>query len=139
MTAASCPKKDFYTPLPPKNVQQTFVLRTQKSVQKSRPKKVGKKVGKKAAKRWQKGGKKGGKKAAKKAVKKDAKRWQKKTAKTFLLTFWYFLVPIISKNFLKNIPENLSCCCLKNRSKSGLVNVEKSPPRAEQKTSAGRI
>jgi len=69
LTAASCPKKNFYTPPPPKNVQQTFVLHTQnsttfvlptqKSTPKSRPKKVGKK-----------GGKKGGKKAARKAAKK---------------------------------------------------------------------
>jgi len=70
LTAASCPKKDFYTPpftpIPPqKNLQQTFVLQTQKSAtfvlhtqksaQKSRPKKGGKK-----------GIKKGSKKAAKK-------------------------------------------------------------------------
>jgi len=50
LTAASCPKKDFYTPN-----RATFVLRTQIS----RPKKVGKK-----------GGKKGGKVSSKKAAKK---------------------------------------------------------------------
>jgi len=61
LTAASCPRKDFYThtPTPPKNLQQTFVLHTQnsttfvlltqKSVPKSRPEKVGKKAATKAA------------------------------------------------------------------------------------------
>jgi len=60
LTAASCPKKDFYKPPPQKkkNVQQTFVLHTQnsatlvlhtqKSVTKSRPKKVNKKGTKKS-------------------------------------------------------------------------------------------
>jgi len=44
LTAASCPKKDFYTPTPPpKNVQQTFVLRTQNVRQKAGPKKLAKK------------------------------------------------------------------------------------------------
>jgi len=62
LTAASCPKKDFYNPPPPKNVKQTFVLhtqnsttfllRTQKSVPKSMPKKGGKKAAKKAAKKF---------------------------------------------------------------------------------------
>ncbi len=77
MTAASCPKKDFYTPPPPpgtpKNVQQTFVLHTQNSAtfvlhtQKSRPKKGGKKVAKKPSK-----------KVARKAAKKLAKNMPKK-------------------------------------------------------------
>jgi len=60
LTAASCPKKDFYTPPHPHPQKRatTFVLRTQKRVPKSKPKKGGKK----AAKRRQKGGKKGGKK-----------------------------------------------------------------------------
>jgi len=78
LTAASCPKKDFYPPPPPppKNMQQTFVLHTensttfvlriQKSVTKSRPKKFGK--GRK--KRWKKGNKKSGKKLAKNTPKK---------------------------------------------------------------------
>jgi hypothetical protein len=42
LTAASCPKKDFYTPLnlphpqpaSPKNVQQTFALHSQKTAKK---------------------------------------------------------------------------------------------------------
>jgi len=69
LTAASCPKKDFYTPPPKKKVQQTFVLHTRKSTtfvlhtQKSRPKKVGIKVGKK-------GSKKGGKKPARRLAQK---------------------------------------------------------------------
>jgi len=82
LTAASYPKKDFYTPShpnppPPKNVQQTlglhtqnsvsFVLRTQKSIPKSRPKKVSKKM----AKRHKK---KAARKAAKKVARKAAKK-----------------------------------------------------------------
>ncbi len=73
LTAASCPKKDFYTPTPPpRNVQHTFLLRTQKSVPKSRPKKVGKK---RHQKRLQK---KAAKKAAKKDIKKDGKKKRQK-------------------------------------------------------------
>jgi len=58
LTAASCPKKDFYTPELHTQYSASFVLHTQKSTPKSRPKKVGKKVAKKVARkrqeRWQK-------------------------------------------------------------------------------------
>jgi len=73
LTAASCPKKDFYTPPTQKNVQQTFVMHTQNSesfvlrTQKSAPK-AGPKVGKK-------GSKKCGKKVAKNAARKVAKKF----------------------------------------------------------------
>jgi len=74
-TATSSPKKDFYTPPPPKNVQQTLYCRLKiarllycilKKAPKSRHKKVGKKAEKKAAKRRQK---RSAKKAARKAEK----------------------------------------------------------------------
>jgi len=67
LTAASCPKKDFYTPTP-KNMQQTFVLHTQNSM--SFVLRTQKSAKKQAQKSWQKGGKKANKKAA--------KRWQKR-------------------------------------------------------------
>jgi len=90
LTAASCPKKDFYTSPPPKKkkVQQTFVLHTQNSAcfvlrtQKSAPKKQAQKSWQK---RLQKGCKKGGKKGSKKSGKKGGK---------------------------KSLFLNLSCCCL---------------------------
>jgi hypothetical protein len=50
LTAVCCPKRDFYTHLPPRKRQQTFVLHTQNSMsfvlrtQKIRPIKVGKKM-----------------------------------------------------------------------------------------------
>jgi len=62
LTAASCPKKDFYTHTPKKNVQHTFVLHTQtrasfvlhtqKSAKKAGPKKPAKKTTKKVAKKF---------------------------------------------------------------------------------------
>jgi len=72
LTAACCPKRDFYThtPSPPKKRQQTFVLHAQKIArllycllnkarQKSRPKKSGENGGKKVGKKCcKKGGEK---------------------------------------------------------------------------------
>jgi len=79
LTAACCPKRDFYTHThthPPQKQQQTFVLHTQNSVsfvlrtQKSRPKS--------RPKSQQKGGKKAAKKSAKKVAKKAARKMGKK-------------------------------------------------------------
>jgi len=75
LTAACCPKRDFYTHTPPpKKRHQTFVLHTQNSTsfvlctQKSGPKSRHKKVGKKAAKKV-------AKKAAKTAARKVGKKF----------------------------------------------------------------
>jgi len=113
LTAASCPKKDFYTPPPPKNLQQTFVLqtqnsvtfvlRTQKSVQKTGPKKL--------AKRWQKGGKKSFEKGGKKVVKKTRQKTHCHLQNTHAIHQ--------KKNFLKHIPEFVLLPS-RNQSKTGL-------------------
>ena len=98
LTAASCPKKDFYAPPPQKNVQQTFILHTQNSTSfVLRTQKSAKKQAQKSQqKRRQKGSKKAAKKTTKKASKKVAKRWQKRH----------------QERQQKFLFLNMSCCCL---------------------------